>query len=515
MADNGTVADVELATKTGDQYVDPADIEAKKTSKRNVFLWFSYDAADTYFSQLIISLAFTPLALLLGIQMGWTYTFTFVIVSIFMAFSNLLIAALGPIMGSISDIAGKRKGAVIIVASIMVATTAAITGFVSFGSPSFNFWMANILFVIANFCYQAGRMFYDAQIPFIAKTEQRSFTQAVGGSLSFIGSVLGVVTSMVLVILFGKPTHIDTAVWASQPTDPDTIEFGGLRWMFLIGAIVIIIMSIPYLFHKEVETPTKVTLKDNFKQSRKIFRTTGKEILKDRNSLLFFLGWFFITDAANTAILYMTVTIQGAVGYDAQVTNYVIFAGIGGSVIFAILTGLFMNKYGPKLSFIINGVSWAIAILIIIFAGLHYKTEFIPGVPGVSPDVTIIYSIPKWLMFFGAFFIGIGFGGIWIIGRQFIMELAPPSKLAQYGGFQKIAGRVSAIVSPLMYAGLIFAFAPQFGIRHAYRFALGSLIIFFIIGVALISFIRDPHKKYLAGERAPYKDLYLKDIETK
>ena len=39
------------------QVANPADIEAKKTGKFNVFLWFSYDAADTYFSQLIISLA--------------------------------------------------------------------------------------------------------------------------------------------------------------------------------------------------------------------------------------------------------------------------------------------------------------------------------------------------------------------------------------------------------------------------------------------------------------------------
>ncbi|MHA1555345.1 MAG: MFS transporter [Candidatus Heimdallarchaeota archaeon] len=494
MADEVIFDDAQLAKKTGDEYVDPASIEAKKTGKFNVFLWFSYDAADTYFSQLIISLAFTPLALLLGIEMGWTYTFTFVIVSIFMAFSNLLIAALGPIMGSISDIAGKRKGAVIIVASIMIAVTAAITPFVMFGTPGFRFWMANILFIIANFCYQAGRMFYDAQIPFIAKTEERSFTQALGGSLSFFGSVLGVVTSMVLVFIFGKPTHIDTAIWETQPTDPATIEYGGLQWMFLIGAIVITIMAIPYLFHKEVETPTKVTLKDNFKISRNIFRTTGKEIIKDRNSLLFFLGWFFITDAANTAILYMTVTIQGAVGYDAQVTNYVIFAGIGGSLIFAVLTGLFMNKYGPKLSFIINGIAWSLAVLIIIVSGWQ-----------IGGIVT-----PKWLMFIGAFFIGIGFGGIWIIGRQFIMELAPPSKLAQYGGFQKIAGRVSAIVSPLMYAGLIYAFEPQFGIHHAYRFALGSLVIFFIIGVILVSFIRDPHKRYLSGDRAPYAGLYDK-----
>jgi MFS-type transporter involved in bile tolerance (Atg22 family) len=264
-------------------------------------------------------------------------------------------------------------------------------------------------------------------------------------------------------------------------------------------------MSIPYFFHKEVENPTNISIKENLKESLKTFRTTGRDILKDRNSILFFLSWFFITDAANTAILYMAVIIQGAVGYTPAVTNYVIFAGIGGSLVFAILTGLFMNKYGPRLTFIINGISWAIAIIIVFFSGWQYKTELVWN--GWSFN-TIIHELPKWWMFIGAFFIGIGFGGIWIVGRQFIMILAPPSRLAQYGGFQKIAGRVSAIASPLIFAGLIYAFTGQFGVHHAYRFALAGLLLFFIIGVILLFFIKDPHKRYLAGERAPYKDLY-------
>jgi len=487
MADDDLLAEAIPSEKVGDKILDPTCIEAKRTGKRNALLWFTYDAADTYFSQLVISLAYTPFALLLGIQNGWSYSEAFIVMSVFMAVSNLLIAVLGPIMGSISDIAGKRKGAVIIVASIMIGTTALISAWV-------NFWWASVLFLIANFCYQAGRMYYDAQIPFIAKTEERSITQAIGGSLSFIGSVLGVVTSMVLVGIFGKPTHIDTAVWANQDIPPSSIDLAGLRWMFVIGAVVIIIMAFPYLFHKEVENPQDVTLKDNFRQSLNTFRTTGKEILKDRNSILFFLSWFFITDAANTAVLYMAVIIQGAVGYDTTVTNYVIFAGIGGSFVFAIITGLIMNRIGPKLSFMINGVSWAIAILIVMVSGW--------SVGGID--------FPKWPMFLGAFFIGVGFGGIWIIGRQFIMELAPPQKLAQYGGFQKIAGRVSAIASPLIFAGLIYAFTPKYGEHHAYRFALGGLFVFFIIGVFLLTFIIDPHKRYLTGDRAPYANLYDK-----
>ena len=96
------------------------------------------------------------------------------------------------------------------------------------------------------------------------------------------------------------------------------------------------------------------------------------------------------------------------------------------------------------------------------------------------------------------------------------MELAPPKKLAQYGGFQKIAGRVSAIVSPLLFSGTIFLFTGAAGMSThiAYRFALGQLLLFFIIGVIILFFIRDPHQRYLKGERAPYKDLYVKEEKT-
>ena len=493
MADDDLVAEAMPSAKAG-IVIDPTRIEAKQTGWKNAFLWYFYDAADTYFSQLIISIAFTPFALLLGIeQLGWSYEKSFIIVSVFMAASNLLIAVFGPILGSLSDRIGKRKGAVIIVASIMIATSALITVWI-------NFWWAASLFVIANFCYQAGRMFYDAQIPFIAKTENRSVLQAVGGSLSFIGSVLAVLTSMFAGKYLGEWVHIDTAIWNSE-SSYDTIvlaDYESLRWLFVIGAAVILLISIPYLFHKEVENPQEITMKENLKESLKDFRVTAKAIVKDRNSILFFLSWFFITDAANTAIMYMAVVIQGAVGYDPSVTNYVIFAGIGGSFIFAIITGFFMNKYGPKLTFIVNGVSWTIAVIIIIFSGWQ-----IAGA-----------ELPKWPMFIGAFFIGVGFGGIWIIGRQFIMELAPPAKLAQYGGFQKIAGRVSAIASPLLFSGTLLIFSKVFvgdlNVHHAYRIALSQLLIFFVIGVILLFFIRDPHKRYLKGERAPYLGIYEK-----
>ena len=475
-----------------DKDLRETELESKKTNNKNAWLWYSYDMADTFFSQSVISLAYTPFALLAGASLGWKLSTVFIVMSAFMAGSNLLIAIFGPILGAISDRAGKRKPAVLISAGIMVTATALITVWM-------NFWYASVLFVIANFCYQAGRMFYDAQIPFIAETEKRGIMQAIGGALAAFGSVIAIVISIVIGLptvfgphdLQGKPHEI----WELNTItlDVENINFGGLRWLFLISAIVIILISIPYLFHKEVENPPeeKMTTGGYIRSSLEDFKTSLKAILADRNSWLFFLAWFFITDAANTTILYMVpvVTTMGGEAL-APFVNYIILGGIVFSIIFGIIVGKLLNKWGPKNLLLAVAISWFIAIGIFVISGW--------------------WRFPSWLIWFGAIFIGVGFGGIWIVGRQFIMVLAPPSRLAQYGGFQKIAGRVSAIVSPIMFAGVIFL-TDFYAQPTPMRIALESLLILFSIGIIFTLFIKDPYKRYLAGERAPYKGIYDKE----
>ncbi|MBY8999376.1 MAG: MFS transporter [Candidatus Heimdallarchaeota archaeon] len=466
-------------------------LESKRSSRKNSWLWYSYDMADTFFSQSVISLAFTPFVLLMGVSMGWSYPLVFIVMSIFMAGSNLLIALLGPIMGAISDKAGKRKPAVLISAGIMVTTTALITVWV-------NFWWACFLFVLANFCYQAGRMFYDAQIPFIAETETRGFMQAVGGAIAAFGSVIAIAVTIIIGLpgLFGPHTEVNTGIWQVGDTtiDPSSINYGGLRYLFVISSVIIILISIPYLFHKEVENPPeeKLSAGDYVKSSLVSFKTSLKEIISDKNSWLFFLAWFFITDAANTTILYMVPVVSTVGGPKLEgMTNFVILGGILFSIVFGIIVGRLMNRLGPKNLFLGVAGSWFIALVIFILTGLQIGSV----------------TIPVWLIWFGAIFIGIGFGGIWIVGRQFIMVLAPPSKLAQYGGFQKIAGRVSAIVSPLLF-GLMIYVSQSLGLANAMRVALGSLLLLFTAGIICTLFIVDPHKRYMQGERAPYKGIY-------
>lgn len=480
-------------------------LESKKTDRRNSFLWYSYDLADTFFSQAVISLAFTPFALLLGVLNDWSYIKAFVIVSIVMAGSNLLVAILGPIIGAVSDTLGKRKIMVIIVAAVMVTSTILIAVWE-------NFWWACGLFVIANFMYQNGRMLYDSQIPFIAQTEDRSTTQAIGGAIAAFGSIIGVLVGLVLNGLGSaeKWTPVNTNIWELANEPIPQVNLGNLRYVFLVSGIIIILFSIPYLFHKEVENPSGLKPRENLKKSLGSLKESLKTIAKDRNSLLFFIGWFFLVDAANTTILFMVPVIEGAVGVDNSTLTYIIIlSGILLSIVFGFVTGRVLRAKGPKNTFLISGIAWMAAIIFTMLAGLQYKTELVWN--GWSYN-TIIYVIPWWIMFFGAICIGIGFGSIWIVGRQFIMVLAPPSKLAQYNGFQKIAGRVSAIASPLIFSGMMVLGIKLLALsaNHSFRIALASILLFFIIGEILVGFIKDPYKRYDKGERAPYSGLYDK-----
>jgi len=479
-------------------------LESKKTDRRNAFLWYSYDLADTFFSQTVISLAFTPFAMLLGVLNGWSYVSTFVIVAIFMAGSNLLVALLGPIIGAISDTLGKRKPILIIVAAIMVTATILMAVWE-------NFWWACGFFVIANFMYQNGRMLYDSQIPFIAEPEDRSMTQAIGGALAAFGSIFGVLVGLILNGLGSaeKWTPINTNIWelANQPI-PE-VNLGNLRYVFLVAGVLIILFSIPYLFHKETENPSGLKPRENLKKSLGSLKESLKTIAKDRNSLLFFIGWFFLVDAANTTILFMVPVIEGAVGVDDSTLTYIIIlSAILLSIVFGFVTGRVLQNKGPKVTFLISGIAWMAGVIITMLAGLQYKTEIVFN--GWIFVENILY-FPWWIMFFGAICIGIGFGSIWIIGRQFIMVLAPPSKLAQYNGFQKIAGRVSAIASPLIFSGMmVLGIRLALSTNHSFRIALASILLFFIIGEILVAFIKDPYKRYDKGERAPYIGLYDK-----
>ncbi len=256
---------------------------------------------------------------------------------------------------------------------------------------------------------------------------------------------------------------------------------------------VIILFAIPFFFSKEKTTESQGKFKENLSSAKADYKTTFGEIFrgKNKNALYFILGWFFVTDAANTVILYMNLMIVE--GTEATPGHAIMIMAVGGglSMIGAIVVGLLLDKWGPKKNFIINTIAWFIAVVVGILACIKINDTHI---------------VPWQLLIPSAFFIGVGFGGLWIIGRQFVFEVAPPDRVTQYQGFKQIAGRVSAIVSPLMFLGFMgIGELAGLDVENQIAIALSPLLLFFVIGYFFLRKYVSVHKEYLAGERAPYK----------
>ena len=76
---------------------------------------------------------------------------------------------------------------------------------------------------------------------------------------------------------------------------------------------------------------------------------------------------------------------------------------------------------------------------------------------------------------------GSGLGAVQAASRALMASLIPPGKEAEMFGFYAFCGKSSSILGPLLFGGISYAFHGN------QRFAVLSVALFFLVGLALIS----------------------------
>ena len=76
--------------------------------------------------------------------------------------------------------------------------------------------------------------------------------------------------------------------------------------------------------------------------------------------------------------------------------------------------------------------------------------------------------------------IGFVMGGTQALSRSLFSQLIPPGREAEYFGFYEISDRVTSWLGPFM-------FALTFQLTDSYRYAIFSLIFFFVAGGFLLA----------------------------
>ena len=240
--------------------------------------WVVYDLANTIFSMGVISLFFPHF-----VEKAVGETRADSVFGLIQSISYGIVFVVSPLLGAMTDRAGRRMPFLVWSTMLCVAATALI------GRGSFAF--AAILFIVANAAYQAGLQFYDALLTEVSTEENRGRISGIGVGIGYIGSYIAVA----LGFLIGE----------SQFVVP-----GDFAPLFLAVAGCFLVLSLPcFFFLKERGNRRKVSLFSwaVIKGSTAETIRTLKATRQYPGLLRFLIGRVFYTDAINTVIGFMAL----------------------------------------------------------------------------------------------------------------------------------------------------------------------------------------------------------------
>ncbi len=398
--------------------------------------WATYDFANTIFSFVVVSGA-------IGLWLTDTAQFgerdgNFLL-SVAIVASVGLNAIVSPILGALSDIGGRRLPFLLIFTLACVAPTAFITS----GSATTGL----ILFIIANFAYQAALIYYDATLRTVSRPETRGRLSGIGVAIGYLGTIFSG-----LLIFF---------------LDIDVAD------RFQLAAVLFALFAIPiFLVVREAPEERRISRSDVTGSWNQIFRTIDHA--REVPGLgRFLVGRFFYSDAVNTVIVVMSVVAVRALGLTVTTANLILLGLTVIAVIASFGWGRLVDRWGPRRTLLVILWSWAVGLVI-------------GGVSLGFGESTL--GLAMFLIAGGI--LGSGLGGVQVADRVFMMRLSPPERLGEFFGLYGLVGKGSQVIGQLAYGLILLLFFDALGVG-AYQLAVISLLVTMLIGLWLIRPVSD------------------------
>ena len=396
--------------------------------------WALYDFANTIFSFAVVSGA---IGLYLTDQFGRRDGGVLLAVSV--AVSVGINAIVSPILGALSDRGGRRMPFLLlftvqcIAATFFIASVPAVLGLV--------------LFIIANFSYQAALIYYDATLKTVSNPESRGRLSGIGTAIGYCGTVAVGLTIFLL--------------------DVPVVD------RFRLAALFFAVFAVPiFLVVREPRRTDEppITARDVIESFGQL-RLTIEHARRVPGLGRFLLGRFFYSDAVNTVIVVMSVVTTEALGVSDRDANTILLGLTVVAIAMSFVWGAMCDRLGPKRTLIIVLGSWAVGLVI---GGIAI---------GLGPS-----GLPPFLV--AGAILGSGLGGVTVADRVLMLRLSPPERVGEFFGLYGLVGKGSQVIGTLLYGLILFIFVDRLGIG-AYQVAVLSLLVTMVIGVWLVWPVRD------------------------
>lgn len=391
--------------------------------------WILYDVGNSAFTMLvstIIPIYFKNVATTAGISAAdstayWGYA---------LSISTVIIAILGPILGTLADTRGYKKP----LFSLFMMLGALGCAALSLPVP----WIVFLaIFVIAKVGFSGSLIFYDAMLNDVTIDSRMDEISSQGYAWGYIGSCIPFTLSLLLILFAGK-----IGISANLAT--------GIA--FIVTSSWWILITLPLLKNYKqkyyVEKGEK-PMADSFKR---IFHAVGN-IKKQKYIFLFLLAFFFYIDG-----VYTIIGMATSYGKDVGISDTNLLLALLLTQIVAFPFAIFFGKLSKKVR-----NDKLIKLCIVGYIGI---------------TIFALQLDKAWEFWLLAVCVAVFQGPVQALSRSYFSKIIPKDKSSEYFGFYDIFGKSAS------FAGTtIVGITTQ--LSGTSKVGVGCIVIMFIIGYFL------------------------------
>lgn len=359
--------------------------------------WILYDVGNSAFTMLcttIIPIYFKNIATVDNLSNSDSTAF----LSFTLSLSTILVAILGPILGTMADTKNYKKP--LFVSTFLVGVIGCMA--MAFASK----WLAFLaVFCIAKTGYQLSLIFYDSMLTDVTTEERMDEISSQGYAWGYIGSCVPFIASLVLIL------------------GSDVIGISGgmaMTLALLLNAVWWAGVTIPLIRnYRQIHYVEKVNhpVKESFRRIVDVV----KGLKHQRKILFFLLGFFFYIDG-----VYTIIDMATTYGKDVGISDTDLVLALLMTQVVAFPCSIAFGKISKRFK---NGSLIQVSIL----------AYFLIAVFALQLD-------KAWEFWFLAVCVAVFQGAIQALSRSYFAKIIPKEKSSEYFGFYDIFGKGAAFI---------------------------------------------------------------------
>ena len=343
------------------------------------------------------------------------------------------------------------------------AWTGALAACLMFLIAGTNWQLGVVLVVIATICLGASLVVYDSILCRIANENERDRVSSKGWAMGYLGGGILLAVNFALMALHGS-----LGISEGMAVRINLLS-AGLWWAAFT--------FIPYLGLRHltgtVATPVE-RQRGVIGGSLSQLASTFRELRLYPQTMLFLLAYLFFNDGIQTVIGNSSLYGQEELGF-SQTTVLAVFLFVQFIAFFgARFFGAAAQRVGAWRTVLGGIILWSVVVIIAFFV----------------PSRALAIFVALGLL------IGIVLGGTQALSRSLYSQLIPRGREAEFFSLYQAMERGTSWLGTLAF-GLVYQFT------HSYRWAIVVLIVFFIVGGALLSRVRMREGIEQAGNPVP------------